>query len=104
MADVGWVRRYEPTPPREAWNYQRPSSPCPASKSAGRSLVDTSSPCPASKSGGRSLVDTSSPCPASKSAGRSLVYTRVVPDISPAGYTAFFDIRYPAGYPARKTI
>ena len=36
---------------------------------------------------------------------------RVAPDIRPAGYPAFFDIRYPAGYPvsfagypARKTL
>ena len=27
------------------------------------------------------------------------IVTRVVPDIRPTGYPAFFDIRYPAGYP-----
>ena len=28
------------------------------------------------------------------------IYIRVAPDIRPAGYWAFFGIRYPAGYPA----
>ena len=27
------------------------------------------------------------------------IFPRVAPDIRPAGYPAFFDIRYPAGYP-----
>ena len=27
--------------------------------------------------------------------------TRVAPDIRPAGYPAFFEIRYPAGYPVQ---
>ena len=32
-------------------------------------------------------------------AGVYIFSTRVVPDIRLAGYSAFFDIRYPAGYP-----